>query len=102
MNIPELDKNKQQYTGSLPDNQGRSQVLLFDAAQKFKNLKGEERYIVTVTHTVIDEDSKEIAYCGACYQLTDVFLFKKSSDGKFQLMTRSPENQGWYAPAYER
>lgn len=102
VNISELDKNKQQYTGSLPDNQGRHQVLLFDAAQKFKNLKGEERYIVTVTHTVIDEDRKEIAYCGACYQLTDVFLFKKSSDGKFQLTTRSPENQGWYAPAYER
>lgn len=38
----------------------------------------------------------------ANFLLTDVFLFKKSLDGKFQLTVRSPENHGWYAPAYEQ
>lgn len=94
--IPELDQNKEQYVGRIPD-EGVDSVLVFDPAEKFLNASQEVRYILTVSRRAIDPDSKALLYCDACSAYTDVYLFKKNADGDFQLLTHSPKSNGWWS-----
>lgn len=98
--IPELDKEKIEYVGirsadhtAISDDQ--EGVLIFNRAEIYHNLKNEIRYLLTITEVAVDADNQSLNFCGACASFTQVFIFKKNTENKFELVSRSDSEEGW-------
>ncbi len=96
--IPELDAEKVQYVGSEADD--IDTVLIFYPAEKYTNAANEERYVLTVSEMGVDKGRKEIIYCGACAVQTDVYLFSKTAQGQYQLVSQSVGENSWASSGY--
>lgn len=99
--IPELDKNKEQYVGMKKDQDGLVHVLIYAKPKQYLDNQKQERYLLTVSQVVVDEDLKEIQYCWVCTSSTDIYVFKINTDKKFELVASATGEDGWWGDSRE-
>lgn len=98
--IPELDQEKAEYVGIQSAEHtairaDQAGVLIFSPAEIYHNLKQEKRYLLTITEFGVDADDRSLNFCGACASFTQVFIFKKNDADRFELVSRSDQEEGW-------
>ena len=72
---------------------GQQTVAVMHPAVTYKNLKGENRYLVIIEKVLTDSNTYEVQRCHACNATADVYSFKRLNDGRYQLVSRShPES----------
>lgn len=61
--------------------------------QKYSNAQGEDRYLLGIMIVGLNENHTEIQSTHGAISITDFYIFKKTQDGKYQLVSRSKENK---------
>ena len=85
------------YIDSLPniglvksDSKGYRTVALMHPIELYYSANDEQRYLVTIEKVLVDSNSSE--YCESCGSKADLYSFKKLSDRRFQLVSRTSES----------
>lgn len=79
--------------GQADDNRFRI-IALMHPIELYQSADGEPRYLVTIEKVLVDDESSE--YCGSCGSKADLFSFKKLSNGRFQLVSRTSKSVVFY------
>lgn len=61
--------------------------------QKYSNAQGEERYLLGIMIVGLNENHTKIQSTHGAMSITDFYTFKKTQDGKYQLVSRSKERK---------
>lgn len=83
----QLDKMPHVALGQT-DEDGSSTVALMHPVMSYKNAAAENRYLVMIEKIQAGSEGHVVA-CHACAGTADLYLFKKLSNSKFQLVSRS-------------
>ncbi|NHB57271.1 hypothetical protein G9F32_04385 [Acinetobacter sp. 194] len=92
--IPELDKTKTQYVGYQEKND-QIKALIYGEPVAYLNSSKQQRFLLTVSRVVIDEENKKINYCFACSSYSDVYIFQKNSNQQFELVSKATDEDAW-------
>lgn len=68
---------------------GKSVVALMHPVIEYKNQDGQKRYLVAIEKPSFDEDGNLVA-CHVCDAPVDSHVFKESSLGGYELVSRTP------------
>ena len=86
-----------EYVESMPniglvdtDSKGYRTVALMKPIELYYSANDEQRYLVTIEKVLVDSNSSE--YCESCGSKADLYSFKKLSDRRFQLVSRTSES----------
>lgn len=99
--IPELEHEKVQYVGiknasEVGIDENDDAVIVFSPAKTFQNVQNEARYLISTTEILIDKEDARLKFCGVCATFTQFYLFRKNENGKFELISRSLDENGWF------
>lgn len=99
--IQQLDSSNVQYVGiknaehvAMSDDD-QDAVIVFSSAKTFRNAQNEIRYLISTTEVSIDKANSNLNFCGVCATFSQVYLFRKNENGKFELISRSQDEDGW-------
>ncbi len=98
--IPELEHEKVQYVGiknasEVGIDENDDAVIVFSPARTFQNVQNETRYLISTTEILIDKEDARLKFCGVCATFTRFYLFRKNENGKFVLISRNQDENGW-------
>jgi hypothetical protein len=72
------------------DDTGRATIALMRPVIQYKNIAGEDRYLIIIEKTQVSDG--EIDSCHICKATADLYSFKKLNNGLFQLVSQTPKN----------
>lgn len=72
------------------DDSGRATIALMRPVIQYKNIAGEDRYLIIIEKTQVSDG--EIDSCHICKATADLYSFKKLNSGLFQLVSQTPKN----------
>lgn len=87
----EADLNQMPHIGLTDSTEiGESLVAFMHPVLEYENTDGQSRYLVAIEKVSVNEDGGLIT-CHVCSANMDLYIFKPSSTGGYQLVSRTPE-----------
>ena len=98
--IQQLDNNNVDYVGiknaeHTAISEKNDAVIVFSPAKIYRNAQNELRYLISTPEVSIDKNNEVLNFCGVCATFTQIYLFKKNTVGKFELISQSQDQTSW-------